>query len=201
MSSHLILIVEEDEATRAFLADQLTCDGYEILLANSRRHALHLLSSHHPQLVLADINGDTLGVIDTIREPTDPGVDPQLPILVLTSHTAELHRTRLLERGADDLLCKPYSYPELRARLGALLRRGTPAARPRCSVPGRCGSMSCPAARGSARSDRTRSRGKEYQLLLTLIAEPERVLTKVNFELPKAEGSQESKYSGSGRDW
>ena len=53
MSSHTILLVEDDEATRAFLAHQLTADGYEILLAHSRQHALHLLASHHPQLVLA----------------------------------------------------------------------------------------------------------------------------------------------------
>jgi len=42
---------------------------------------------------------------------------------------------------------------------------------------------------------------KEYELLRCLASEPTRVLTKVNFELPKTEGSQESKYSGSGRDW
>ena len=61
MSSHQILLVEDHEPTRTFLADQLTADGYEILLAHNRRHALHLLAGHHPQLVLADINGETLG--------------------------------------------------------------------------------------------------------------------------------------------
>ncbi len=74
-------------------------------------------------MLIVDVNGDTLGVIDAIRDEDRPDIDPELPILVLTSHTDELHRTRLLERGADDVLCKPYSYPELRARLGALLRR------------------------------------------------------------------------------
>ena len=51
---------------------------------------------------------------------------------------------------------------------------------------------------GGARVDLT---AKEYELLRCLASEPTRVLTKVNFELPKTEGSQESKYSGSGRDW
>jgi CheY-like chemotaxis protein len=61
MNPHLILIVEEHRATRALLADQLAADGYEILLAETRQHGLHLLAEHHPQLVLADINGQTLG--------------------------------------------------------------------------------------------------------------------------------------------
>ena len=69
--THTILLVEEHEQTRAFLADQLTCDGYEILPARNRRHALHLLSSHHPQLVLADINGETLGLLDALRGGED----------------------------------------------------------------------------------------------------------------------------------
>ena len=72
MSSQLILIVEENETTRAFLADQLAADGYEILLAGSRRHALHLLATHRPQLVLADLNGHTLGLPDTLLDyPVD----------------------------------------------------------------------------------------------------------------------------------
>ena len=48
MSSQLILIVEENASTRAFLAEQLEADGYEIVLADSRRHALALLASHRP---------------------------------------------------------------------------------------------------------------------------------------------------------
>ena len=125
MNSHLILIVEEHEATRAFLADQLTCDGYEILLANSRRHALHLLSSHHPQLVLADINGETLGLLDAVRggEGLAGEIDPNTPLIVLTARADELARVRVFDRGGDDVVAKPFSYPELRGRIRALLRR------------------------------------------------------------------------------
>ena len=119
MNSHLILIVEEHEATRAFLADQLTCDGYEILLARSRRHALHLLSSHHPQLVLADINGETLGLLDAVRggEGLAGEIDPNTPLIVLTARTDELARVRVFDRGGDDVVAKPFSYPELRCSL------------------------------------------------------------------------------------
>lgn len=89
-----------------------------------------------------------------------------------------LARTRLLERGADDVIAKPYSYPELRARLAALLRRSQVRRAPHVL------------RAGSPRLD-TRSRranvagiqveelsGQEYQLLLTLLADPIRVFTR-----------------------
>jgi len=172
-----VLIAEHDDVSRLFLADNLQADGYWPVCAADTAAALELLSGT-PDALIVDVNGDTLGVIDAIREQIRPGVDPQLPILVLTSHTGELHRTRLLERGADDVLCKPYSYPELRARLGALLRRADARRTPQVL---RAGSL-----RLDVRSRRAwvgeveiePLRGKEYQLLLALITEPERVFTR-----------------------
>ncbi len=92
MSSQLILIVEEDASTRTFLADQLEADGYEILLADSRRHALALLAGHRPHLVLADINGQTLGLLDAVRggEGLAGEIDPHTPLIVLTARADEL---------------------------------------------------------------------------------------------------------------
>jgi len=125
MSSQLILIVEESRSTRVFLADQLAADGYEILLADNRRHALHLLASHRPHLVLADLNGHTLGLLDAVR--TGAGlageIDPHTPMIVLTARADELARVRVFDRGGDDVVAKPFSYPELRGRIRALLRR------------------------------------------------------------------------------
>ena len=174
-----VLIAENDDVSRLFPADNLEADGYRPVCRAVTAAALGLLSATLDALIV-DVNGDTLGVIDAIRDQVRPDIDPDLPILVLTSHTGELHRTRLLERGADDVLCKPYSYPELRARLGALLRRADARRAPRVL---RAGSL-----RLDVRSRRgwvgevelEPLRGKEYQLLLALIAEPERVLTKVN---------------------
>jgi DNA-binding response OmpR family regulator len=172
-----ILIAENDDVARLFLSDNLEADGYRPVCAADSPEALELLSAT-PDALIVDVNGDTLGVIDAIREQTYPAIDPNLPILVLTSRTDELHRTRILERGADDVLCKPYSYPELRARLGALLRRANARSSPHLL---RAGSL-----RLDVRSRRAwvgeveiePLRGKEYQLLLTLIAEPERVFTR-----------------------
>jgi DNA-binding response OmpR family regulator len=172
-----VLIAENDDVSRLFLNDNLEAYGYRPVCAAVTAAALGLLSATLDALIV-DVNGDTLGVIDAIRDQVRPGIDPHLPILVLTSHTGELHRTRLLERGADDVLCKPYSYPELRARLRALLRRADARRAPRVL---RAGSL-----RVDVRARRAwvgevelePLREKEYQLLLALIAEPERVFTR-----------------------
>ena len=134
MSSQLILIVEENAGTRAFLAEQLEADGYEILLAEDRRHALALLASHQPHLVLADINGHTLGLLDAVRagEGLAGEIDPHTPLIVLSARADELARVRVFDRGGDDVVAKPFSYPELRGRIRAGLRR---AHRPRPALP------------------------------------------------------------------
>jgi DNA-binding response OmpR family regulator len=179
MSSHLILIVEEHEATRAFLAGQLAADGYEILIAESRQHALHLLATHQPQLVLVDLNGETLGLLDTVRggEGLAGAIDPNLPMIVLTARAAELERVRVFDRGGDDVIIKPFSYPELRGRIRVLLRRAyeqspTPVSR--------VGSLTVNHASREVHVGERRVElpPKEFELLQTLIADPTRVFTR-----------------------
>ena len=179
MSSHLILIVEENESTRAFLAVQLAADGYEILLADGRRHALHLLASRRPQLVLADINGQTLGLLDAVRSGAGLGgeIDPHTPMIVLTARADELARVRVFDRGGDDVVAKPFSYPELRGRIRALLRR---AHEPRPAIVSRVGALT---VNHLTREVRVGERpvslaGKEFALLQALIADPTRVYTR-----------------------
>ena len=125
MSSHLILLVEDDQTIRTFLAGQLAADGYEILIAHGRRHALQLLAAHQPQLVLADVNGETLGLLDAVRggDGLAGAIDPDTPMIVLTGRADELERVRVFDRGGDDVVTKPFSYPELRGRIRVLLRR------------------------------------------------------------------------------
>ena len=52
-------------------------------------------------------------------------IDPDVPLIVLTRRSDELARVRYLERGSDDVVPKPFSYPELRGRVRAVLRRST----------------------------------------------------------------------------
>jgi DNA-binding response OmpR family regulator len=125
MTTGTILVAEEHDATRAFLADNLTADGYRVLVAPDRPAALVLLSTAHPDLILVDVNGQTLALLDTIRcgDGLTGGVDPDTPLIVLSRDADRLQRIRVLERGGDDVVRKPFAYPELRARIAALLRR------------------------------------------------------------------------------
>jgi CheY-like chemotaxis protein len=63
--------------------------------------------------VLADINGQTLGLLDSVRsgEGLAGAIDPNTPMIVLTSRADELDRVRVLDRGGDDVVSKPFSYP------------------------------------------------------------------------------------------
>ena len=63
-SEQTILVVEEDATCRAFLADNLAEDGYQVASAETRDQALALLASRRAHLVLADLNGQTLGLLD-----------------------------------------------------------------------------------------------------------------------------------------
>jgi DNA-binding response OmpR family regulator len=152
-------------------------------------------------VIVVDVNGNTLGLIDAVRSGDGFAgrVDPNIPMIVLSARVDELHRIRVLDRGCDDVLAKPFSYPELRARIAAVLRRADARRAPRLL---RVGALSVdPVARivrvGGQPVELT---GKEYELLRTLASDPTRVLTKVKFETRPAEGKGSEGFRGSGRN-
>jgi DNA-binding response OmpR family regulator len=177
-----ILVVEDDEPTRTFLADNLTADGYELLVADNAADGLAHLETKFPDLALIDLGlPDRSGLEVIARVRASDGVasriDPAVPIVVITGRSGELDRLRGFERGCDDYVCKPYSYPELRARVEALLRRSELRRRPGRT---RVGDLEIDAA-----SRVVRLRGapvslsqKEFALVRTLASEPTRVFTK-----------------------
>ena len=177
--NHTILLAEEDDRSRAFLAGELSFDGYEVIEADSRAKALAMLGTRQPDLLLADVNGETLSLIDAVREADGLAsrIDPGTPMLVLTARTEELARVRYLERGSDDVLAKPYSYTELRARVQALLRRNGRRTGGRVI---RVGDLRIDLAAREAWIDgaRVALTAKEYELLRCLVAEPTRVFTR-----------------------
>jgi DNA-binding response OmpR family regulator len=120
-----VLIVEDHELTRRFLADNLAADGYEPLTAGSIAHARQLIAGELPALAVLDLglpDGDGLRLLSELRR-SGSELDPELPVLILSGRASEIDRIRGLERGADDYLPKPFSYQELRLRVAALLRR------------------------------------------------------------------------------
>jgi DNA-binding response OmpR family regulator len=180
--SATILVVEDDAATRTFLADNLTADGYELLVAETARDGLLLLETSSPDLALIDLGlPDASGyeLLRRVREADGVAsrVDPATPLIVLTGRDGELDRVRGFERGADDYICKPFSYPELRGRVAALLRR---AKQRRGGGRLRVGDLEIDTAARTAllRGVPLALSQKEFALLRTLAAEPVRVFTK-----------------------
>jgi len=177
-----ILVVEDDVATRTFLADNLTADGYELHVAATLGEAFAVLERRAVDLVLVDVglpDGSGLELLGKVRSSGGPAarLDARLPLLVVSGRTGESDRVRGFERGADDFVAKPFAYGELRLRIAALLRR----ARER-RVDGRLRVGTLELDPGSrdvhVRGARVTLSQKEYALLLQLAADPTRVYTK-----------------------
>jgi DNA-binding response OmpR family regulator len=122
-----VVVCEDDDPTRELLCDHLTADRYRALPAPSASDALRLCSYNHPDLMVLDLGLPDAPGIDVLREIRGAGerFDPELPVVVLSGRTSEADRLRGFEAGADDYLPKPFHYPELLARVAAVLRRRT----------------------------------------------------------------------------
>lgn len=177
-----ILVVEDHGPTRQFLAENLAADGYRPVQAECAGEALRLISTRLPDLVVVDLrlpDRDGLELLGSVRgaERLAGGVDPELPLLVLSGRAGELDRLRGFERGCDDYVTKPFSYPELRARIEVLLRRRD---RRQSATRTRVGPLELDVL---ARQVWLRGRPlavskKEFALLRALVAEPTRVFTR-----------------------
>jgi DNA-binding response OmpR family regulator len=115
-----ILLVEDEAGLRDLLTLWLERAGYACEAAGSGRAALRLFYSAHPDLVLLDLalpEMDGWQVCERIREVS------QVPIIMLTARGEEAAKVRGLQMGADDYITKPFGFPELLARIQAVLRR------------------------------------------------------------------------------
>jgi DNA-binding response OmpR family regulator len=175
-----ILVAEEDECTRTFLERNLRADGYRVLSAGDRAKALALLSTAHPDLIVVDVNVRTLELLDAVRsgEGIAGRADPDTPMIVLSADPDRLQRIRLLERGGDDVVEKPFAYQELRARIGAVLRRSQATRRGQRVL--RAGPVAIDVASREVRvgGRRVELSATEYRLLLALAGDPYRVFTR-----------------------
>lgn len=177
-----LLVIEDDPATRTFLADNLEADGYSVRVAGGVREGVHELRTQFPDLVVLDVglpDGSGLDLVRAVRRADGPTerVDPHTPMLVLSGRGAELDRIRGIEQGADDYLVKPFGYGELRARIAALLRRSQERTSRGAT---RVGALVVdPLSREVWLDEQpVELSQKEFELLRVLSGEPTRVFTK-----------------------
>jgi two-component system phosphate regulon response regulator PhoB len=121
-----ILIVEDEEALTLLLRYNLETQGYEVETIARGDEADTRLKEGTPDLVILDWMLPGLSGIELCRRLRTRPETRQLPIIMLTARGEESERVRGLSTGADDYIVKPFSVPELLARVNALLRRASP---------------------------------------------------------------------------
>lgn len=117
-----ILVVQNEARVARVLQEGLEREEYEVVIATRGEEAFYLVSTEAFDLVILDLmlpDRDGLPVLSTLRNRGHAN-----PVLILTASDAVEDRVRSLDTGADDYLVTPFAFPELLARLRALLRRG-----------------------------------------------------------------------------
>jgi two-component system phosphate regulon response regulator PhoB len=122
----LILIVEDEAALATMLRYNLEKEGYRVAEAGDGEEALTVVAERKPDLVVLDWMLPSLSGIEVCRQLRRKQSTRELPIIMLTARGEEGDKIRGLNTGADDYMTKPFSLPELMARIRAMLRRTQP---------------------------------------------------------------------------
>ena len=120
MSAGKILVVDNEPQIRRIMRTTLTGAGYEVDDAKTGEEALEKVRDYRPELVLLDINMPGMGGLAACRAIR---ADSNIAIIMLTVRDSEADKVAALDAGADDFVTKPFSTPELLARIRAALRR------------------------------------------------------------------------------
>ncbi len=121
-----IMVVEDEEALAILLRYNLVAEGYEVDHVTRGDEADLRLRENVPDLLILDWMLPALSGIEICRRLRSRPETARLPVIMLTARGEESERIRGLTLGADDYVVKPFSVPELVARVHALLRRAKP---------------------------------------------------------------------------
>ena len=171
-----ILLVEDDEATRAEVARNLRLHGYGVVEAPDAAEALRRWETRRPDLILLDLglpDRDGLVVVGRVRR------EATTPIVILSARGEETTKVEALDRGADDYLTKPFGMPELHARIRAALRRSAgPAADDAGIIRNGSLVLDAPAHEVRVAGQHVQLGPREFQILAVLLANPGRLVTR-----------------------
>lgn len=122
----LVMIVEDEIALVTMLRYNLEKEGYRVVEATDGEEALTVAAECTPQLILLDWMLPMMSGIEVCRQLRRKPATRDVPIIMLTARGEESDKVRGLNTGADDYITKPFSMPELMARISARLRRAQP---------------------------------------------------------------------------
>jgi len=168
-----VLVVEDELTLLELLSQHLRAEGYTVLTSSNGEEALELARSQAPDVCVLDVmlpGLDGLSLCRIIRKESD------VPIILLTARGAEIDRVIGLESGADDYVVKPFSLPELMARVRAALRRAPN--RPSASLVAGNLSLDLVSRRVFVDGREVRLSHKEFELLATLMRNKGAVLSR-----------------------
>ncbi len=169
-----LLIIEDEKRAAEYLRQGLTEHGYTVEVAHNGADGLHEALNGDHELVILDVmlpGVDGFAVLSGLRTAK------KIPVLMLTARGQTDDKVRGFELGADDYLVKPFQFPELLARVRALLRRGAP---PPFDTVLRIAGLEVDSVRHRAtRSDRRMDlTAKEFALLTLLVQRAGDVLSR-----------------------
>jgi putative two-component system response regulator len=122
MSSHFVLIADDDRTVQQTLETLLTGQGYRVVTASDGQEALDKVNDLRPDLCILDIDMPRLNGVEVCRKIKATEDSRLTPVIMLTALAPEQEKIRALESGCDDFLTKPVQHAELVARIKSLLR-------------------------------------------------------------------------------
>ena len=169
-----VLVVDDERQILRVLRAALQAGGYEVVTAGDGREGLQQFQQQAPDLVITDLAMPVMDGVELVRAIRERS---QVPVIVLSVRNAESMKVRALDEGADDYLTKPFSTPELLARIRARLR-------PSAGLPSTPEAISVGDFVIDVEAHSTAVAGqdihltpKEFDLLLVFARKPDRVLT------------------------
>lgn len=177
MQGKLILLVEDEAPIREMLSFALGRAGFRIAEASGAQEGRLRIADERPDLILMDWMMPGVSGVEFTRELKSQPATRDIPVIMVTARVEEEDKIRGLNVGCDDYVSKPFSYPELIARIQAVLRRSTPGGEDeRLSINGL--EVDAASQRVTAQGQPIRLGPTEYRLLHFFISHPERVYTR-----------------------
>ncbi len=177
MQNKQILVVEDEASIRDMLRFALERAEFRIVLAANAQEARLRIAESRPDLILLDWMMPGLSGVEYAKELKGAATTKDIPVIMVTARAEEEDKVRGLNIGADDYVSKPFSFPELIARIQAVLRRAMPGGEEeRLAVAGL--EVDAASQRVTAKGEPIKLGPTEYRLLHFFISHPERVYTR-----------------------